>query len=478
MAQHDFQRPQIYPCDGSQQVWQASQSITYNFCKRRILTDSSSGLGLGICTRLIDEFLDFHPTADSLTILFTTRSARKSADTLQKLKSHLARRTPKDTQRVHLQPESVELTNLLSVRSLARKLVSSDLPRLDAIVLNAGIGGWSGLDWPMAVRTVLADIRRATTWPPFKLGVVGLAAKAQFPPLADGTKLDEPALAEVFTANVFGHYMLAHWLMPLLWACSPNSPGRLVWISSIEAAAHHFNPSDPQGFLTDAAYEHTKRITDYLALTHSQPAAKRSVDAFLSPPPWREHERSHPQLSRPGLQVSHPGIVVTTIVSLYWIVHQAYLLAILFARLLGAPWSTVNPYPAAASATFLALASADMLEEKEREDVGGQGKWGTRISRLGRVSVARTDVDGYGLNGTGEPFKNTWWGGASWWGGGQLGRATGAKDATRENVETFIEQGAEVWKTMEALRIEWEGRLEEWDRRKVGDEKKEMNGKP
>ncbi len=418
-------------------------------------------MGLGICTRLIDEFLDSQPTSDALTLIFTTRGARKSADTLQTLKSHLARRALEDAPRVHLQPESVELTNLLSIRSLARKLVCSELPRLDAIVLNAGIGGWSGLDWPRAVTTVLADIRRSTTWPSFKLGVVGLTAKPQFPPLPDGTKIEEPALAEVFTANVFGHYMLAHWLMPLLWACDPNDSSKLIWISSIEASSHHYNPADPQGFLTDAAYEHTKRTTDYLALTHTCAAAKKSVDAFLSFAPSQDNQRNRPQLSKPTMQVSHPGIVVTTIVSLYWIVHQAYLLAILFARLLGAPWSTVNPYPAAASATFLALACREVLEEKEREDTGGQGKWGTAVSRLGQVSVRRTEVDGYGLNGTGEAFTDTWWGDRCWWGGGQLGRAKGARDATREDVEEFMDQGAKVWKVMEELRVGWEGRLED-----------------
>ena len=225
---------------------------------------------------MIDEFLAKEPASVSLTILFTTRTARKSADTLQTLKSHLARNKSKlARQRVHLQPESVELTNLRSVRSLARKLVASDIPYLNSVVLNAGIGGWSGLDWPAAVRTVLADIRRATTWPTFKLGVVGLTAKPQFPLLSDGKAFEEPALAEVFTANVFGHYMLAHWLMPLLCACDNTTSGKLVWVRSIEASSHHYNPTDPQGFLSDAAYEHSKRVTDYLALTSSSAAARK-----------------------------------------------------------------------------------------------------------------------------------------------------------------------------------------------------------
>jgi 3-keto steroid reductase len=423
---------------------------------------------------LIDEFLTSEPESVLLTLLFTTRTARKSEDTLQTLQYHVDRHATKSAQqRVHLQPESVELTSLLSVRSLARKLVASDIPHLNAVVLNAGIGGWSGLNWPMAVKTVLADIRRATTWPTFKLGVVGLIARPQFPSLSDGTRIEEPALAEVFTANVFGHYMLAHWLMPLLWACNEKNPGKLVWVSSIEASSRNYNPNDPQGFLSSAAYEHSKRVTDYLALTHTSPATQKSVNTFLAPPP----QNTRHKLTKPTIQVSQPGIVVTTIVSLYWIVHQAYLLAILFARLLGAPWSTVTPYTAAASATFLALASEEVLESKELEgarsgELVGPGKWGTAVSRLGTVTVRRTDVDGWGLDGTGEPFAHSWWGGPSWWAGGQIGRATGAKDATREDVEAFVEQGASVWKMMEEMRVEWEGRLEDWNKF----QRKDMNG--
>jgi 3-keto steroid reductase len=417
---------------------------------------------------LIDEFLESRPSDHLLTLIFTTRSARKSSDTLKSLQKHVDHHPSRDAQtRIHLQPESLELTKLLSVRSLARKLVSSNLPRLDAIVLNAGIGGWSGLDWPMATRTVLADVRTATTWPPFKVGVVGLTSKLQFPSTSTGTKTQEPPLAEVFTANLFGHYMLAHWLMPLLQACPSTSPGRVVWISSIEAASRHYNPQDHQGFLTNAAYEHGKRITDLLTLTHTHPSAQPHVKAFFRPPPMLADQPTRSDTAVPTLQVSHPGIVVTTIVSLYWIVAQAYLLAIYFARWVGAPWSTVSPYAGAASATFLALASSSTLHEKEVEDspngLGGQGKWGSSVTKSGKVTVRRTDVDGYGIRGDGEPFAANWWGGRSWWGPKYLGRAVGARDAEREDIEKFVEEGVGVWKEMEDLRVEWEDRLEEWD---------------
>ena len=418
---------------------------------------------MGICTRLIDDFLNSRPSSEALTIVFTTRSSRKSDDTLGTLAAHLTACHPEEVHdRINFEPRNVELTSLLSVRALAQNLLSSDLPRLDALICNAGIGGWTGLNWPLCFWACLTDIRRATTWPEYKLGVVGLLAKPQ---LSRGgeKRSDEAPLGEVFCANIFGHYMLAHWLMPLLWACDAGSPGKVVWIGSIEACAKHYNPEDHPGLRTDAAYEHGKRLTDLMALTaQSQPATSRSINAFLDPSkPLARTTRT--QKTRPTVQVTHPGIVTTTIISLYWIVHQAYLLGIYLSRICGGVWSTVNPYPAAHSATWVALASANELRAKEAEDGGGEGKWGTAINPLGQTTVRRTEAEGWGINGSGKPFTDTWWGGPAWWGGGYLGRVTGAKDATKEDVEDFITAGAEVWRKMEELRVDWEKRLEAFD---------------
>ena len=397
-----------------------------------------------------------------MTLIFTTRSSRKGADTLKRLQLHVNAAGPSGAERIHLRPENVELTDLLSVRALAQKLVASDLPRLDAIILNAGIGGWTGLDWPLAIRTVLVDLRRATTWPTFKVGAVGVVTKPQLPPGAR-EKTHEPPLGEVFCANVFGHYMLAHWLMPLFSACPSTSPAKIIWVSSVEASRRHYNPKDHQGLQSNAAYEHSKRLTDYLALTQRQPAVQKYLASYTAwENPATEHQR--PKESSPTMHTTHPGILTTTIIDLYWIVHQAYLLAIYIARWLGSPWATVNPYPAAISAVWLALISRNELDAKETSGGGKAVKWGSAIDRLGRVRVETTDVEGWGVNGSGTPFADTWWGGPSWWQGGNIGRPKGAKDATKEDVEDFIVQGADVWNKMEDLRIEWEQRLEAYDK--------------
>ncbi|RMZ84898.1 hypothetical protein DV738_g390, partial [Chaetothyriales sp. CBS 135597] len=390
------------------------------------------------------------------TYILVTGANRKGEDTLAHLKAHLKRTHPsRQHGRIRLQPENVELTSLLSVRALAQKLVASDLPHLDAVICNAGIGGWTGLNWPLALWTILLDIRRATTWPEYKLGAVGLVTKPQLPAAKAGEPL---VLGEVFCANVFGHYMLAHWLMPLLWAAPAGDvrPSKVVWVSSVEPVARHYNAEDRQALRTDAAYEHTKRLTDLLALTaqHQQATAKL-VDQFLDPTP-----------TLMSVLLTHPGIATTSIISLYWIVAQGYVLGIYLARWMGGVWSTVSPYLGAAAVTWAALASGDELRAKEAEDgsAGGEGKWGTAIDRFGTTAVRRTEAEGWGIDGSGKPYSETWWGGPSWLGGGYNGRRGDAVDASKEDVENFISGGADAWQAMEQLRVEWEARLEAFDR--------------
>lgn len=369
------------------------------------------------------------------------------------------------------QSETVELTNLLSIRELARKLLTSDLGGIAAIVCNAGMGGWTGIDWLKAIPQMLADFRNNTVWPSFKLGAIGAITKPQFPVAA--LSEPEPPLGEIFCANLFGHYMLVHWLMPLLRVRSSKDPCKIIWVSSIEPQDASFQESDLQGLRTDAPYEHSKRMTDLLSLSANQVTTLPSTMSFNSPGSENATvPSSRRDRSAPSMHVFHPGVVVTSVISLIWIVQYAYLLGIYMARWIGSPWSTVEPYTAAHGATWLALATEEEISRAEQDahashaDIEptarrGRVKWGTSVTVSGRSSVKATEVDKWGINGSGASYATTWWAGSN-----GKGRKPGAVEANAENVTEFIAQGARVWEQMEQLRQQWQKRIDEAERTK------------
>ena len=171
------------------------------------------------------------------------------------------------------------------MQSLSTKLLGN-LPRLDTIICNAGYGGFTGIDWPVAIKETLTDFFTSLTYPSYKLSTIGETTAAQTGPKypkteAGNSQENEPPLGKVFTSNVLGHYLLSHQLIPLL-SSSPDQ-GRMVFISSIEPLASHFNSADIQCLTSSKAYESSKRLTDILVLTSTLPSTKPFVQRFLTP---------------------------------------------------------------------------------------------------------------------------------------------------------------------------------------------------
>lgn len=416
---------------------------------------------MGICLRIIDDFIRTKPLTANLTLIFTTRDATKGEATRERLQRHLndfgtSFVAKGFSKRIQLRSEIVDLTNLLSIRALCKNLLDSKIPKLDAVILNAGIGGWSGINWPQAVWQVATDWIQGVTWPVFKMSAVGRLTGMQLPATKATGQAPEPKLGEVFCANVFGHYLLAHWLMPLLRSCDEQSRGRIIWISSIEVSSEHFDPDDLQGLRSPEVYVHTKRLTDLLALTAAdQPSTAKAVQGFLQAKP--KQASSEPDGSQPTIHLAHPGIVATSIVPLTLLLRWAMLFAFLIARWVGSPWHTISIYTAASAPVWLTMASQDAIKAKETGTQGKRGtaKWGSATDRGGTDMVMKTEVSGWGVDGSGSAVE--WWNEAGW------GRMRGAKDATKEEIETFVEQGAKAWREMEQVREEWERRIAEYE---------------
>ncbi|KAB8070878.1 hypothetical protein BDV29DRAFT_180141 [Aspergillus leporis] len=425
-----------------------------------LVTGANSGLGFSICCRLVDEFLSSpQRTNQSLTVIFTTRSPKKGNDTLLRLQDHLRNtaKNPSSFTRVKFVPENVDLSNLVSVRALSRKL-NQTFPKLDTIILNAGLGGWTSLNWPQAIWGVLTDLVHEVSWPSYKIAPAGMVTDYQTTTLAE----QEPRLGSIFCANVFGHYMLAHNVMPLLRRSGqPNGPGRVVWVSSLEATVKMFDIEDLQGLRTTAPYESSKALTDLLALTADLPSAAPWVNSFYSVEDnnTRNGNVGMPQItekgSEPNMYVSHPGICGTGILPLTWPLFYSMLAAFFFARLLGSPWHTTSTYIGACAPVWLALSAQAILDTAEsayRQNGGGRAKWGSSCNWLGKDSSASTEVEGWGYGGVvGPAVVNE---------DRLRRRKRGAVDLTAEEKEDFEELGRKCWQKMEELRIEWDKLLD------------------
>ena len=385
----------------------------------------------------MDEFIKTRPDSQSVHLIFTTRSAAKSKATLGLLHDyidhHASLRNASD--RIDLSSYEVDITNLKAVIELAKTLDKA-YPYLSAIICNAGIMGAIGVHWGQAIWKVITDPIQSVTWPTYNNHSLRRLAKPQLDTGMDVSA--EPALGEVFTANVFGHYILAAHLMPLFSRVPPSAgPARIIWQSSIETYAAAFSLDDIQCLDRREAYSSSKRLTDLLVLTSHLSATQPLVRNF--------YDNVAPQ---PTLYLGHPGVASTEIFALPPLARWGKVIGFYFARLLGSPWHTISPYKGAASVCWLALSPTSTIQSIEERY--GKGKWGSATDMFGADRIMRTEVEGWGYGGVIGSERQF----------GPKGRRRGAVDLTEEQREAFEKLGVQVWEEMELLRREWEQRLD------------------
>ncbi|SZF00827.1 unnamed protein product [Blumeria hordei] len=347
------------------------------------------------------------------------------------------------------------------------------IPRIDMLFLTAGIGGWSGINWLSAMKDMCLDVVDAVTWPKYKIATVGALARPQLestrrkglddsakPPQPVQTPLEEPALGEVFCANVFGHYILAHELMPLLSrpaTASCRSSSRIIWISSIQAADEDFSIDDLQALGSPTPYESSKRLIDLLVLTSELPSVRPLATPFFDSDNTVTRRSNTQQTGaeedvvviRPKNYLAHPGVFASDIMPLNFLLVLFGKFVLYLVRWLGSPWHTIQPYKAAVAPVWLATTRAEALDQLEE---GGlcKVKWGSATDTRGRERPKQTEVAGWGWDGRVGALPDA----------EQLhGRQRGATSVCREQRESFENLGRQCWLQMEGLRRDWESVL-------------------
>lgn len=375
--------------------------------------------------------------------------------------------------RVHVLSIQVDLCDLRSIHAVAEQLINGkvtdptgvipdvSIPRLDAALFNAGLGGWEGLDWLEFGRQFLrVGLVQSTTFPSFKKALPAAVLDTQNLLGGEEPKSGSPPpkLAEVFCANIFGHYVLAHELLPLLSRSNASeAPGRVVWTSSIDAGYDHLDFDDFQATKYMAPYESSKRITDLLSLTADLPSVQGASASFFnsssSSTTGDNSKNSKPV--RPRFYLSHPGIVCTPMFPLNWFLFFWYRVVMYLARFCGSPWHTAEVYPGACATAWLALAEQSTLDALDAHHV----KWGSSASRTGFVAPKKTEVDGWGWEGRIEDEETIKRDDAP----GHLhktkGRKWDAKPLTEAKKKQFEADGKRCWTELERLRMAWEAAL-------------------
>ncbi|TLS29846.1 hypothetical protein PpBr36_00814 [Pyricularia pennisetigena] len=462
-----------------------------------LVTGTNSGVGTGIAQRLIDEFLAKRSLTSHLILIVTTRSRSKSQQTIDIIQKHVRKAAeakklraragpsydPESTvSRIHLVGILVDLCNLRSVYAAANLLkeggapaVGSNcpssvrVPRLDSIILNAGYGNWTSLNWwKLFVQSVTKGFPVAFTWPKFKNAAKGtlvdpltgrILTKEQA--IAEGRTTRE-LLGETFTANLFGHYMLAHALLPLLRRTPEQlreealSPARIIWQGSVTPGPDDFSMSDPQGLRHHDAYNCVKRLNDILVFSSTLPKPEPIATAYLLGDDNKDGS-SNDKLVAPRMYLTHPGITNTSIFALPWLLSMAWGLVMYLTRWVGSVWHVGSPYNAAVTPVWIALEEQARLDEIEAH----RCKWGSACSRWrGTLGAKKTEVQGWGWDGrlasdpNGRPAESE-----KGFLSRELGRHWQSVELTQDALNEFEELGAECWREMERLRIEWEERL-------------------
>ncbi|KAL9709060.1 3-keto-steroid reductase [Leucoagaricus gongylophorus] len=363
--------------------------------KRRItiVTGANSGVGFGICQRLLSSLChpkpsdaqpqkfslqDFSKASDDtsskyegIILIMACRNVKRAESAKEKLYSLLdvyieGLKTSSDEyihakkyrETVDIRIHALDLAVMNSVFQFAEEILKQ-YPYVTDLICNAGFASFSGINWLSFIAQLATEPIAALTTPKFYRENQG--------------ELSVDGLGWVWQCNVFAHYCIFRVLQSLLKA-SPTG-GRVVWTSSITASPTFYESGDWQLIKTEHSYECSKYQTDLIA-THLDFRARRVLDKSPTSRPIRHF------ISEPGVCSTNIGAALVNPGSKIIEVCLSYIV-----RFLGSIHHTIEPYKAAVSSVHLILAPLWFFALSSRPV-----RYGAETDRWGKEYVGLSPV--------------------------------------------------------------------------------------
>ncbi|KAF8493821.1 hypothetical protein JB92DRAFT_2818585 [Gautieria morchelliformis] len=355
-----------------------------------IVTGANSGIGYGICQRLLSQtsqrrppdsciiLNQHHSSAEprisssgplrSLHLIMACRNLEKAEAAKSKLLQWFEKTLKASSPKTGLKSEQLEFFEKLRVHVLPLDLASVQstfafckqvidiYPYVTHLFCNAGILDVVGINGRVAAHQMLTELVVALSVPRFNIERVG--------------DLTQDGLGRSWQSNCFGHYIIVRQLDSLL-KKSPLHPARVIWLSSRGAAPNLYDTDDWQLTRTTLPYFSSKRQVDMLS--------------------WHLNSQFHSDDTLPPIRhfTVEPGIASTNIVPSNIAAEIFKQVFFFICRMTGSPFFTITAYNAATAIICAALAPLDIFP-----DMTEPLKLSSTVNRWGRAGAMLLEITG------------------------------------------------------------------------------------